>query len=133
MKKSNTLFLFLSSLILLAACSGGNSAGGGATPIVGKTVEYQFTASDPNRTLQFLFNNKDEVPIEGYFVSGWKTTFVPTSFPFTASVYVQMYDFGADLTVTLKILVNGVVVKETTKLLKATVSDMNTNILYVVN
>lgn len=91
-----------------------------------KTVEYQFTASNPSVSLFVVYTNKDEVSITvPAATSGWKTTFTPTSLPFSANFLVRdlSVNSGGPHTVTAKILVNGVVVQEATKVL-----DISTNL-----
>ena len=93
---------------------------------INKTVEYQFTASNPSVSLFVVYTNKDEISITvPAATSGWKTTFTPTSLPFSANFLVidLSVNSGGHHTVTAKILVNGVVVQEATKVI-----DISTNL-----
>ena len=106
--------LVLMIIILLSSCTPDSPS-----TSTNKTVEYQFTASDPSVSLFVVYTNKDEISITvPAATSGWKTTFTPTSFPFSANFLVRDLSGAIGVnSVTLKILVNGQVVQESTKIL----------------
>ncbi len=123
--------LVVITTIVITSCTSNNP--GTST---NKTVEYQFTASNPSVSLFVVYTNKDEISITVPAVtSGWKTTFTPTSFPFSANFLVRNLNTGGPQivqTVTAKILVNGVVVKESTKVLDLA-NNIDNQIQFTVN
>ena len=114
--KQSYIFLITFLSVILFSCTP-DSPVTPTTP-VGTNVEYQFTASNPSTTFVIYQNDKDGNFISGVYSTGWKASFIPTNLPFTASL--QVLDNNqpfSNVTVTLKILKNGIVVKESTSTL----------------
>ena len=109
--------IFITAIFFLSIFFGGCTPETPATS-VGTNVEYQFTASNPNIVFIINQNDKDGNSIGGAYSTGWRASFTPANLPFTASL--RVFDDNqpfSNVTVTLKILSNGIVVKESTSTL----------------
>jgi hypothetical protein len=116
MKK--TIFNFLLLTLLFISCNKSTSSGG-------KSVEYQVTATNYSQ-ITVAYNNENEQYVSGSYQSGWKYTFTTTKKPFTTLVRaISLSSSVGTLTTTctIKILVDGVVVK-TESLSNATAADV---------
>ena len=129
MKIKNLIAFVLLSSLLFWGCTPDSPT----TPM-GRLIEYNFTSSDPNIVFQVIYNNKDEIAISNFLSSGWNTTFSPTSLPFSSSLFVRNYtgQGGSNVSVTVKILVDGNVVSQSTKVLSNSNSFTN-QIQFTVN
>jgi len=113
MFSKNKFFQTIGLLIMLIGCSPNNQNNPALT-----TVEYQLTSSDPNGTFAITNNNEDGNYVGGIYSTGWRKTIIPKLYPFTAMVMAQANPFTSSI-VTLKILKNGAVIKDTSVNLSA--------------
>jgi hypothetical protein len=99
------------------------------------SVEYIVTATNPSASLEVFFNNTGGLSGGGFYLSGWTYTFTPSQKPFTASLEVGLGTYTEpSTTVTLRILVNGIVVEQVTGTVTAPIGNgINQQIQYVVN
>jgi len=126
-----TIFTIATLVLLTTSCKKNSTNKSNST-----TVEYQFTATNPSVSLFVVYTNKDEISTTvPAATSGWKTTFIPYSLPFSANFLVRNLNVGGSQiaqTVTAKILVNGVVVQESTKVLDLA-NNIDNQIQFTVN
>jgi len=125
-------FSFIGYLLLLfSSCSKKNDLGS-------TIIEYQMTSVERQDLLVLMtYNNESGTPISGTYLSGWKQQIVVKNKPFTAYVRANYPSIcsGCYLNVSLKILVNGTVVKEQTGMIRRmnTTDDVSVNVQYTVN
>jgi hypothetical protein len=106
--KTYTLSLIL--LMIFGACSKSNSSSDASQ------VEYQVTATN-STGITVAYNNENEQYVSGSYQSGWTYKFTTTKKPFTTNVRALPYNtinISANISVTVKILVNGNIVKTET-------------------
>ena len=107
MKKPIFYLIVLSVLFL--SCNKSTSSGG-------KSVEYQVTATNYSQ-ITVAYNNENEQYVSGSYQSGWKYNFTTAKKPFTTLVRAISLSSSVgtlSTTCTIKILVDGVVVKTET-------------------
>ncbi len=130
-KVIKSIFAISTLVLLISSCKKSGTNKSNST-----TVEYQFIASNPSVSLFVVYTNKDEISTTvPAATSGWKTTFTPTNLPFSANLLVRNLNVGGPQivqTVTAKILVNGVVVQESTKVLDLA-NNIDNQIQFTVN
>ena len=98
------------------------------------TIEYQLTASDPTLSLAVFYNDNNPGGGAGNFLTGWRTSFSPSNLPFTASLTVDNFQVNTiPVTVTQKILVNGIVVQEATTTMSISTGINSKQIQYTIN
>ncbi len=107
--KIKNLFLFLLIGTAIISCSKNSS--GSETE-----VEYQVTATNYSQ-LTVAYNNEIELYTSGIYQTGWKYNFKTSKNPFTTlvrAIAISTSPGSVNVTCTVKILVNGNVVKTET-------------------
>lgn len=102
------LFVILASCLFIFSCSKSNSSSGNSN-----TVEYRITATNAGN-MNMGYNDKDQILIGGACSSGWVMNFTTNKKPYTAYLKATPYNpinTSLPITLNLKILVNGTVVK----------------------
>ena len=102
------------------------------------TVEYQMTIVErQDIAILMTYNDQNGSPITGTYLSGWKQKVTVSNKPYTAYLRANYPNVcsGCYLNATLKILVDGIVVKEQTGMIRRmnSTDDVAVTIQYVVN
>lgn len=125
------LFIYILTFSLFISCNKKND--NNAT-----VVEYQMTSIErQDIAVLMTYNNDIGSSVSGNYLSGWKQSVSPTNKPYSAylrATYPTVCS-GCILTVNIKILVNGTVVKEVTGFISRSTpsADYFQEIQYVVN